>query len=634
MSFHLLRTIVRPVASTLALIGLLAGPPARAEDAWNPFDRPAQPKPKLQPPPPPADPRPALPPMGGDYPPPGQPWGPQTQPHAPPGGPPAAAPPYGAPADGWKQPASGVAPGLQPPAPLSKDGVVRSDLPPPNAGDGSGLAGDAWAGLDLAAVEQLIGPLARPDRSSATMEMWRRLWPGAGPSALGRGSEGGFEALRLEALYRTGLVDDMQAAIKGLGARSDASPLVEFLLARAALTGGSADRGCELARSYSRALATLPERTKAQALVLGAYCAARSRDPAAASLAAGLLRDAGVAAEVPLAVLDALAAKSAPGTTLPRTLTVLDFRFLELVRRVPDLAAVIERAEPALLVVLAKSAEAPAARAAAAEAAARINALDAAGLSAAYMAAVTATDGRSTDTPLRRAALVAGLELEPGEPRRIRLARDLVTEGAKAGLALHAARIAGTSLHGLRPDPRLGADADPIIAALIAAGRFPEARAWIGAISGGRSPWAALADIADPAYPGPRGGALTALDEAARSGQLPAEFLHRLVTVLDALDYQIPIPLWEAASRTPQPAAGHLPPTGVLSELKAASERREVARTILLSMTALGHSGIDGAHMLAIGDAIRALRRAGLEREARAIGLEALFAGWPRQRAP
>ena len=37
---------------------------------------------------------------------------------------------------------------------------------------------------------------------------------------------------------------------------------------------------------------------------------------------------------------------------------------------------------------------------------------------------------------------------------------------------------------------------------------------------------------------------------------------------LDALDFQVPVRLWEAASRAPQPTSGYLPPTGVLAELQ------------------------------------------------------------------
>jgi LmbE family N-acetylglucosaminyl deacetylase len=100
--------------------------------------------------------------------------------------------------------------------------------------------------------------------------------------------------------------------------------------------------------------------------------------------------------------------------------------------------------------------------------------------------------------------------------------------------------------------------------------------------------------------------------------------------VLDALGTHIPIPLWEAASRTPQPADGHLPDTGVLSSLQTASKNKEFGHTVLLAMKALGPAGAEGAHMIALGDSIRALRRAGLEKEARELGLEALFASWPR----
>lgn len=113
-------------------------------------------------------------------------------------------------------------------------------------------------------------------------------------------------------------------------------------------------------------------------------------------------------------------------------------------------------------------------------------------------------------------------------------------------------------------------------------------------------------------------------------GRLDATLLHRLATVLDALEYNVPIPLWEAASRTPQPAGGFLPATGVLTELQDAAKKREFGRTVLLAMQTLGPNGAEGAHMIALGDSIRALRRAGLETDARGLGFEALFASWPR----
>ena len=51
---------------------------------------------------------------------------------------------------------------------------------------------------------------------------------------------------------------------------------------------------------------------------------------------------------------------------------------------------------------------------------------------------------------------------------------------------------------------------------------------------------------------------------------------------------------------------------------------------MLLVMKALGPNGAEDAHLIALGDSIRALKRAGLEPDARRLGLEALLPTWPR----
>ena len=108
--------------------------------------------------------------------------------------------------------------------------------------------------------------------------------------------------------------------------------------------------------------------------------------------------------------------------------------------------------------------------------------------------------------------------------------------------------------------------------------------------------------------------------------------LHRLVTVLDALNYEVPIPLWDEASKTPQPNDGDLPATGALTSLKRPSDAGEVGRTVLIVAAVLGPNGAKGAHLLALGDAVRALKRVGLDAEARRLGFEALYAHWPSRR--
>jgi hypothetical protein len=189
------------------------------------------------------------------------------------------------------------------------------------------------------------------------------------------------------------------------------------------------------------------------------------------------------------------------------------------------------------------------------------------------------------------------------------------------------------------PVPEIGWFAETAIEIHLVAGNFEEARRWagLGDLTGQSEPgsmplehWAALADIADPAQVQNRTRSLDAVERLAAHGRFDPELLHRVVTVLDALDINVPIPLWDIASRTPQPAGGHLPDTGVLSELADASRRKAFAKTVLLVMRTLGPAGAEGAHMIALGDCIRALKRAGLDAEARQLGFEALFSAWPR----
>lgn len=72
---------------------------------------------------------------------------------------------------------------------------------------------------------------------------------------------------------------------------------------------------------------------------------------------------------------------------------------------------------------------------------------------------------------------------------------------------------------------------------------------------------------------------------------------------------------------------------GVLTALQDAAKKKEFGRTVLLAMNVIGPNCADNAnnaHMIALGDAIRALKRAGLEADARRLGLEALLGSWPR----
>jgi hypothetical protein len=139
-------------------------------------------------------------------------------------------------------------------------------------------------------------------------------------------------------------------------------------------------------------------------------------------------------------------------------------------------------------------------------------------------------------------------------------------------------------------------------------------------------------DIADP-NERDRGKNFAPLEDYVARGRFPTAALYRLTTVLQALNYVVPLPLWEAANKAPQPTSGYLPETGVLTELQVASKKQEFGHTVLLVMKALGPNGAEDANLIALGDSIRALERAGLDADARRLALEALLPSWPRLEA-
>jgi hypothetical protein len=222
--------------------------------------------------------------------------------------------------------------------------------------------------------------------------------------------------------------------------------------------------------------------------------------------------------------------------------------------------------------------------------------------------------------------------------KKARLIRAFLDNARHAQLYWPALELMAKPALSLEPVPEIGWFAETAIETSLATGNFDRARAWanfgssLDAQAGGKGfgHWIALADIADPAVKTGHATSLASVEDMALSGRFDPALLHRLASVLDALDINVPIPLWDLASRTPQPTDGHLPDTGVLSALSEASKKKEFGRTVLLAMQTLGPNGAEGASLIALGDSIRALKRAGFEAEARRLGFEALFAAWPR----
>ncbi len=614
----------RYLTLVIAAAGLsmpVASAPLRAQTEWEPFKerdqgpsrryfrKNATPEPALPPP---------LAPMDG-------PSQPRRDPSQSAGNQPGLE--RGAP---WAAPAGRVEMQPLPSGPLGKtQAIERADLAPIIAADASGLPADLWQGLDLKALEQLMTPLSLPPKSAALHSLWRRMLVSAAtPPAGGEGANHGL-ALKLEALYRSGLMTEMaEVETAAQGASTDS--IIAALSLRRRIAMGDTSEGCAAVKHLSQARATLPGRLKSELNLYAGYCAGAAQNPGAAGLAAELAREDGLDAPFALEILDGIATQSKPKLSIPARVTALEYRMINLLGP-SDPSQIFDKAEPALLTAVALDANAPsAARVAAAEAAARGFAIPPAKLAEIYAATDTANAaGDLTSTPARRAALFKVVSGNGRADQRFQAAQALLDDARRAGLGWPVAQAMAPILKQLASDPEAARHGELIVETALAAGQFADARRMAEAAPA-LNPWLGLIDIADARAGGQRDRALQALEDIAVRGRFKPEALHRLATVLDALDYNIPIPLWEAASRTPQPATGHLPETGVLANLADAAKKKDVARTILLTMRTIGPGGPEQAHMIALGDAIRALKRAGLDADARALGLEALYAVWPR----
>ncbi len=627
------KLVTAGTASVLVLMAIAAPRPCFAQSLTDPFGEPETSRPAQKPKAPPfwpGDDRPLLAPMDSD-----ERGSSQTQ----------YAPPLPD-AEAAENPASRTDSFAPPPAAyetanpqdLVAPSIERTELAPVAAPDGSGLPDELWNGLSPNEVEALLAKLEIPPRSAALHAMWQRLISSSADTAAGQPTSARFTAMRAEVLYRSGLLKQAADVLASDPANAS-DPMLAAMQARIATALGDRDTACAAIAKLTSLPPNIPTSLKAETGLIGGYCAAAANDMAAAELKASLARDLSPAHAASADALEAIAAGAKPPPFQKSQLSPIDFRILELGKAgLPD--DLITHASPALLTLLATDSNLPVKlRLAASEGAASFNAFSAQDLAAAYRAGGTAQDGDAG----RRAELYRAAEGERTPARKTRAIRAFLDDAKKAGLYFPALVLMDQPAQQLTATPEIGWFAETAIEAGLAAGNYAGARAWAEfatsldqpAANGSAAPapldhWLALADIADPAGTENRSANLGRLEGLAINGRIPPPVLHRLAAVLDALDIQVPIPLWDKASRTPQPETGHLPETGVLSQLLEASKKKEFGRTVLLSMQALGPDGPDSAHLIALGDSIRALRRANLEADARRLGFEALFGAWPR----
>ena len=157
-----------------------------------------------------------------------------------------------------------------------------------------------------------------------------------------------------------------------------------------------------------------------------------------------------------------------------------------------------------------------------------------------------------------RARLFAAFESAPSAKIRAELIAALLASARDQDIEVPIAEALAQASAGLVDDPQAASFAETGVRVAALAGDEQSAWAWVETGGERVQSWQLLLAAADPQ--GPRAEAALAEGvEIALKGGLPPPLLQRLVTVLDALDYDVPIPLWDLASKTPQPETAICP---------------------------------------------------------------------------
>jgi len=452
------------------------------------------------------------------------------------------------------------------------------------------------------------------------------------------------ELLKLVVLYRMGRIKDMlrhmersQTAARSLTGR--------VFHARALLADGDHKRACAIASRLPVGDPELPPGILSEALRMTALCAAEKKDMNTAGLMVDLARDRGIRAPIFYTVMDYLISGVKPRMKMPEKLGLIDYFFLRLTTGKPP-HGVLEIAEPALVHALAHDD--------ATSIELRIDAADQA-----------ARGGRLNGVDLTQVYLRAAKDIRRNKPRERTddVTRVLLFDAlARSRNTLHQAKIIDTLLKNARTEGLSRAMGQALLpyvqkmpisreldwfapraveAALIGGDARLTERWLLFVKTAGRraypaAEWLPLLELAQPGL-APRQDGFAMAMRLAKGKRIRGLALHRLASTLDAMSINVPIPLWNAAGKYPQPNKGALPAKGVLSKLKKAVDRVSGkaansgggGEVLLLAMQAVRGHPAHEMHLLAIGDITRALYKSGFRLEAGQFAFEALYGVWP-----
>ena len=99
----------------------------------------------------------------------------------------------------------------------------------------------------------------------------------------------------------------------------------------------------------------------------------------------------------------------------------------------------------------------------------------------------------------------------------------------------------------------------------------------------------------------------------------------RLFMVLDALGHSVGRKGWDLLLSGSNLVSTKVPSVGIRYSMRDAARSKQIGRTVLFALLAIGDGGPAEAGPLALGSVLRSLRHVGLDHHARALALEAVI---------
>jgi len=532
-----------------------------------------------------------------------------------------------------------------------------------------GFGLDMWRGTDRSVARPLLARLPGDMPSPAMHDMARRLLlsvtaPPAGAGA-GSGPGGGvlvaglgigpspsvgaesngaesngidFLTLRIERLMALGDIPAFNRLLDAVPVRQETQAI-----GRARVDGlwlaGNYDGACKLVRG--RIGQYHAEVYWQKALV---FCQFLAGEVDQGMLGLDLLREQGGADDALFfALADALGGgepEALPaGDPSPLHLAMMLAAGLPMDTEMPQDAA------PAILYALARAASAPPeTRVLAAERACARGMIDGAALGEAYDSFIFKPDDLSNalseaaaqEGPRARALLYQAARDETIPATRAEVLRVALERAVEDGTYQASVAALSPMLRELPVTPELAWLATAAGRALYAAGEPEQASAWLtlGRQEAILNPQASTAVAALWPYSRLAGrGSQTASGDLAAWGDIrvgigdpvPPRARSLLRAAFQALGERDPM-AWAPIAATAEAGARPMPDAAFVFALGDASEAGRVGETVLLSLIVLGERGPAGSHVLALESVISALRRVGLDAEARALAIEAAIA--------